>query len=226
LPIKYQVWFNIVLVIEDKDHKINVKQIKREFNSYLFKSKEISFIESKLLNRVSRKGDVVFANALGSLDVPKMVSIIKRYHTIELSGEDLIKKYPHFRLPKRNLVTGECQGGAFRHTFDVDAGVKPIVDAINTIKYVRTFSSCDGHGERCLYVSWRVRKHSAEPIALKIIDEAFNEVYPKYNFPLGGPFKVQYCCGYMDLSKLYKKIGLYFIISISLFLSLSTSKFI
>jgi hypothetical protein len=180
----------------------------------LLESKEISYLESKLLNRITRKGDVVFANALGSLDISIIFSILNKHYKLELSNEDLIIKYPYFHLPKRNLVTGECQGGAFRHTFSIDEGVKPLVDAINSIKHVRTFSSCDGHGEKCLYISWRVFKYKFEPIVLQIIDEAFNKIYPKYNFPLGGPFKVQYCCGYMNLSKFNNKIGLYFILKV------------
>lgn len=209
--MKYHVWFNLVLIIEDKNREINIKIINRLFNEYLFNKKEVSFFESKILRRIARKSDVVFASALSSLDMPKMVEIIEQHYKLELSDEDLIKKYPYFRLPKRNMVSGECHGGAFRHTFSLDEGVKSLVDAINKIKYVRTFASCDGHGQRCLYVSFRTYKRGIEPKVLKLLDEAFNEVYPKYNFPIG-PFKVNYCVGYTDF--MFNKMNLYFYIKV------------
>jgi hypothetical protein len=209
--MKYQVWFNLILFIEDKEHMIDVKTMSREFNEFLFKVGDISFVESKLLKRIDRKGDVVFADAISSLDVPKMIAMIKPKYFLEQSDEDLMAKYPDIKVPKRNSVSGECHAGPFRHTFSIDRGVKPLVDAVNRIKHVRTFASCDGHGQRCLYVSFRVYKRGIEPKILKLLDEAFTEVYPKYNFPVG-PFKVAYNVSYTDY--MFNRMKLYFYIKV------------
>lgn len=205
--MRYQVWFNTVLIIEDFDWVIDIKQVSKEFNEALLKAGEISYIESKFLRRIGRIRSVVFANVLSSLDIIKMLEILKKYG-LEPATEDLIGRHPYLKLPKRSLVSGECHSGAFRHTFSIDEGVKPLVAAINKIKGVRTFASCDGHGQRCLYVSFRVRKHV--PQVLKLLDEAFNEVYPKYNFTVG-PFKVSYNVGYTDF---IFRAGLYYFIKV------------
>lgn len=209
--MKYQVWHNLVLIIEDTNREIDVTQVSKIFNSYLFKTKEISYIESKLLCRIARKGNAILANALGTLDVQKMLYLLNEKYQLVEADEDLINKYQDLKFPKRNPVTGECHAGAFRHTFSIDEGVKPLVAALNKVKHVRTFSSCDGHGKHCLYVSYKVSKKGKEPHVLKIIETAFIKAYEKLALPQY-IFRVHYTVGYTDF--MFDKMHLYFSIQV------------
>jgi hypothetical protein len=193
--MKYQIWNSTVLIIEDERRVVDVVKINRRFNKFLLETKEISMIQSIILKRIKRTQAVVYANVLSSLDIVKMIKILSEYYKLEQSDENFVEKYPYIHVPKKNLVTGECGGGAFRHTTSIDPGVKPLVDAINSIRHVRTFSSCCGHGKKFLYVSFKIYKAGFEPRVLKVIDEAFNEVYSKLRLPMGF-FKVSYNVGY------------------------------
>jgi hypothetical protein len=87
-------------------------------------------------------------------------------------------------LSKQNNLLGSQSSGAAGDEPGIDDKVKTIVDALNSIPGIATFSSCEGHYNAPFYVLWILTNNNLRTLntLIKIWNTMANQSMQKYNF--------------------------------------------
>jgi hypothetical protein len=91
--------------------------------------------------------------------------------TVLIENAFLTEKYKHCKIPIFNSITSEMMQGPALHALSIDKNIKLFVDALNKIRGTKSFASCDGHGQKFMYVSFYARNIKK---TLSIIDNALH----------------------------------------------------
>ena len=174
LLLKYSQISSVVKALNDKINKLllmrgdikeSVERIRSLNDDLLYcgfhaslTEKDIFFMLSELYNDKR----VIFKNN------------INLYNSVENKEE----------TNKRFVIGNEQAAGFLTDEVGIDEKIKCLVNSLNSIPGVNTFSSCDGHYKMAFYVLWNITNNNfyiLNEIA-KLLSESTNEAYKLYSF--------------------------------------------
>jgi len=175
------------LLIKDLESVINIQILNGLINDELKNRNDIYDLD-EVKRAITRKPYVIICGH-ASLKGNELLHFIKSY----LVNIDAVWKYDKFSpeeilkvkdlLPIFHVIGGNSHGGTYKDTQTIDKEVIPLCNVINKIPGIETFASCSGHGGcRHLYVTFISKDLESLNNFTKLMTDAIDEVYPKYNF--------------------------------------------
>ena len=141
-----------VLILKTSEYQIDIDDLNNQISQWLRTHDKTG----DDVSRAYKDNDYIIISGHGTLTCDKLIEFIEQYLVGKVSY-----KYQSIRLPKSvqnkipqcNVIGGGQYGGLQEDTDEIDPGVKPLVESINNVDGITTFSSCDGHnGKKALYV--------------------------------------------------------------------------
>ena len=174
-------------ILDNTDYSINLDLLGKVLNKWL---KEKGEILKDNMTRCKEYGGYVIICPYGSLAGNELFDFIRLYLNVtntiyEFEGDlprDLVNSLAA-DLPKLSNYRGEQSGGGVEDTLEIDLGVKPLCDALNSYSFVQTFSSCEGHiksGSGTLYVLFTIKGVESFRRLNKltrVLDKSFDKVW-------------------------------------------------
>jgi hypothetical protein len=141
--------YNNSYVLDNTSYEVDVLKLGKVINQWLKDSGEL---QQDSMSRCSDVGGYVIIAPYGSLGGDNLLDFLRQYLKITQAPFEFVGDLPHdlvkplmADLPKVTNYTKEQAGGSTQDTREIEAGVKPLCDALNELPFVETFSSCEGH---------------------------------------------------------------------------------
>ena len=199
--LKYKIFSPIFLIIEDPKNSLLADSLNFIININM----ELEYD----VNRVKRIGKFILVAAYATMTSEKIIELFKD-NRIDLVPEDFeITEEVYKYFPAYNRVRGTFMNGGIPDSDELDEGIKPLVDVLNKFPGIKTFASCDGHGERFADILWKAKDLVVQELLITSFDFAFNNIVEEFNFsPVD--FRIDYMCGINPTSSAIRNAGLYF----------------
>lgn len=183
--------YNNIFIIEDPQGTLKEEGFNIYINKILVDEKEIE-PDDPTLERCVRKKNYVLIEGHGSFRKQKLKKLVLDYLRMKKISYSLhnmnSEKLPDeiTRYTSKKLFLGTTHGGTVKDSIIIDPKVEKLCTALNSYPGIRTFSSCEGHGDehRTFYVLFKVDTLKTLEEITKIIRDSMNEAHSRLNTDL------------------------------------------
>lgn len=210
-------------ILDNTTYDIDLNLLGKTINRWLKDVGEISINND--MTRCQEVGGYIIVCPYGSLNGNDLYEFIRSFllaveTPFQFEGnlpESLASTLP-MDLPELRNYKDEQYGGGVNDTDELDQGVEPLCDALNSFPFVETFSSCHGHikqGSGTLYVLFKIvgenRFESLDNLTT-LLDQTFHTVWDEFSLNSEKIFP-QFLFGkgnWNDVKGIYFEIRLYY----------------
>ena len=181
-------WNQNYIIAHDPDYKIDADSLNELFISLVDKIGE----NVQEIERAKRKGEYLLIAGHANIKYELLAqvfqdflkkSLISYNWKDEISIED-IELYKELNLlTTEDPSTGSFGGGVPNDSVEIEAGILPLVNVLNTFDGIRTFGSCEGHYVDSeflnAYISWTACNIDGLNYSTFLLKNAINSVWEK-----------------------------------------------
>ncbi|MBT3281385.1 MAG: hypothetical protein HN374_00265 [Cryomorphaceae bacterium] len=187
--ITINTWRQNYIIVHDPDSKIRVDLLNKLLISLVDK---ISGNDQDI-ERAKRKKEYVLICGHANLKYELLISVFSEflkkyeigYNWKDINSTEDIALFNELDLlPTEDLSSGSMGGGVTNDTFEIETGIKPLVDVFNVFDGIRTFGSCEGHlinesSQSRAYVTWTACSIDGLNYLTALLRTAINKVWEK-----------------------------------------------
>ena len=186
IEIEYQI-LNRTLLLKYSQMSSIVKALNNKINKLLLMRGDIKESTERVR---SLNDDLLYCGFHASLtekDIFFMLS--KLYNDKRVIFKNNINLYDSVEnkeeTNKRFVIGNQQAAGFLTDEVGIDEKIKSLVNSLNSIPGVKTFSSCEGHYKMAFYVLWTINDNNLFKLnkIAELLSESANEAYVLYKFP-------------------------------------------
>ena len=175
-------------IIDNTDYSIDSRLLGATINKWL---RDAGELKSDDMTRCDEVGGYIIICPYGSLVDDDLLNFLRTFMIVNHLGHQFCGDLPtelfetiKANLPKSRSYTGKQQyGGTVNDSYEIEYGILPLCEVLNSFPFVETFSSCEGHiknGSGTLYVLFTIegeQKFKNFNNLVHVLDRAFDKVW-------------------------------------------------
>lgn len=187
--ITINTWRQNYIIAHDPNYLIDVDSLNKLFITIVDKIDG----NDQEIERAKRKGEYLLIAGHANIKYELLAQIFQEFlKKFEIgynwkdviSAEDITLFNELDIIPTEDPSIGATGGGTSEDTFEIEKGIKPVVDVLNLFDGVRTFGSCEGHlikesFHSMAYVTWKACSIDGLNYSTFLLKNAINKVWEK-----------------------------------------------